>query len=180
MRPPIVLALVIAAASLAGAVAWNRLSTAIQAADNARRDYLSVERDGREVIRLREERATASLGEPPQDDLVARLGQIASESGLSRGMVRNVERVSDRSIGETRGERGFRRRDVRVTLEPVGPADLGRFLEQWRRSQPLWTVSNIDLEARRGRVQTGAPRYIARLQLSAAYAATTPSGTPSP
>lgn len=180
IRPPLAIGMVLAGASLAGVLAWSRLHATEASADSARIAFEQIVQDGRDVLRLQQEKEAATLGEPPQDDLIARLGLIASETGLSRGVVRNVERIGDRELGDGSGRAEFRRRDVRVSLEPIDPPELGRFLTRWRAHEPLWTITGIELDARQGRVQPGSPRYTARLRLSAAYSATDSTGAARP
>ena len=180
IRAPLLIGVMVAGACLAGVFAWGRLRAAEATAESARMSYVQIERDGRGVLRLQEEKEAASLGEPPQDNLIARLGIVATDAGLLRGVVRNVERVDDREIDDRSAGPMFRRRDVRVSLEPIDPAELGLFVARWRVSDPLWAITGIELEARRGRVQPGTPRYVARLKLSAAYSATDPTGAGTP
>jgi hypothetical protein len=53
-------------------------------------------------------------------------------------------------------------------MASVKPAELGRFLSDWKEQQPLWAITRIDLahERRRGRNEN---RYDVTLVLSAIY-----------
>lgn len=181
IRLPIVIVLALAVLALLCVVATNRLRGASERAAAAEHELQRVADDARDILRLRNANETASLGAPPQDDLIARLNTALSEAGLPGSALRDIERVADRALGDgATAKSGFKRRDVRVVIDPVDPPGLGRLLDRWQRTEPLWTVTGIDLSARRGRIQPGAPRYTVRLQLSAAYAETDLEGPDQP
>lgn len=41
----------------------------------------------------------------------------------------------------------LRRQSVRLSFEPLTVNELGRFLDQWRKSQPVWDIARIELSS---------------------------------
>jgi hypothetical protein len=70
---------------------------------------------------------------------------------------------------------------MRLTLQDLTPADVGRYLTEWKRHQPLWSIVSIELTHRRDRAGSGANTYDAIIRISSSYLADQPlvQNTPS-
>ncbi len=76
----------------------------------------------------------------PQTDGSALVSAALQKAGLGVSVFRDV--IAE---GDLPATAGYVRRTLRITLDPVEPAQIGRFLQAWMGSQPLWTVNRIDL-----------------------------------
>jgi len=56
-----------------------------------------------------------------------------------------------------------------ITLTPIEPAELGRFLDLWRQSEPLWIPSQIELTHASSRRQRTNNAYSTRILFAATY-----------
>lgn len=169
MRTPFIALLCLGAVSLTASIGATRLRLAQHRVDDAQGRLDRVTADAREVVELRAVGASAALGEPPQEDLLARLTHAASACGLQRSVIRGVRLDADRP---TAGDPLYRQRRFTATLQPIDPPALGRFLDRWRSTEPVWSISSIALNVERARRPAGvAPSYAATIQLTATYAA---------
>lgn len=92
-----------------------------------------------ELVRLVSLPASAAIGTPQSDGSML-VSSALQQSGLNANLLRDVIAEGDVPAGA-----GYVRRGFRVTLDPVEPVQLGRFVHTWKKSQPLWTVARIDL-----------------------------------
>jgi len=124
-----------------GVLVWGGWSAAAawSERDEAADARAAAELQAAELARLAALPASAAVGAPQVDGSVL-VSTTLTQSGLSGSVLRDVIAEGDVAVGS-----GYMRRGFRVTLDPVEPAQLGRFLSAWKKSQPLWTVSRIDL-----------------------------------
>lgn len=124
---------------------------------------VALTRDAQEIADLRARPERLAQVERPTQDTLARLTAALAEAGLPSVRLRDLTRDSDGMPAPA----GARRQSLRFTLEPVTIPQLGSFLEQWRSSQQLWTMSRIEL------AHSGAPEhptFTARFVISALVA----------
>ncbi|MCB9844654.1 MAG: hypothetical protein H6811_01525 [Phycisphaeraceae bacterium] len=123
----------------------------------------SVERDTHELELLRARKDHIGVGQRPREDLLAAINSGLGTLGVSG---RTLMSLQPDSAGAPRDDApGLRWECMRATFEPITLPDLGRFLEVWRRDQPLWAVSRIQLAPSR----RGSESLAVQLWLSGAY-----------
>ncbi|MBL9140567.1 MAG: hypothetical protein JNK53_01760, partial [Phycisphaerae bacterium] len=145
-----------ASALALGAVSTARwLGSRHAALDEAEMRAGETARSVGEVLSLRGRTERASLRARPQQDLVARLNRTLSECGAGSGIVSTVAAHGGTTADAKAGQAGgapassggsrYATQQVRVSLRGLRLEDLGKFLDRWRATQPLWTVAAIDL-----------------------------------
>lgn len=180
-RGAMLLVLVGASALALGAtLAMRHLDSRRDALVEAEARVADTARTVGEVLALRGRRERASLQARPQQDLVARLNRTLGESGASGGVVSNVAPhggAASRGAAPSAGTGGrYAVQQVRATLRGLRLDELGRFLERWRETQPLWTVVAIDVTRPQSIVQAGQKpptdeRFDASIVLATQYVA---------
>lgn len=181
---------------VAASWAWSRAQVdRLHAREEA---AATVAEHARQVVALRPLRERASLGERPQQDLIARVNATMSAVRIPRNTLAGVTTESDGPIAAgissgtsaspsgagggggasvSGGGGGVRRQSMRVALRGLQPSQLGEFLEHWRRHQSLWTTTGLDLSRSTSRSQDpGVERFDVSLVLSVIYVA--PMQTP--
>lgn len=120
---------------------WGGWSAAIARSErDAAADVLAAtEVQASELVRLASLPASAAI-RTPQSDGSMLVSSALLQSGLNANLLRDVIAEADVPAGA-----GYVRRGFRVTLDPLEPVQLGKFLHSWKKSQPLWTVARIDL-----------------------------------
>lgn len=120
---------------------WGGWSAAVARSERDQADDVltATELQAVELVRLVSLPASAAIG-TPQTDGSTLVSSALQQSGLAANLLRDVIAEGDVPAGD-----GYVRRGFRITLDPVEPVQLGKFLQSWKRSQPLWTVARIDL-----------------------------------
>jgi len=96
-----------------------------------------------EVLALRGTRPTLALGKRPQPGIYGQFTDALVDAGEPTTVLTSLTPDSD-SVVEAEGTARKRQR-VRVTLEGITLPRLGGVLIAWRRAQPEWTVTHIQL-----------------------------------
>ncbi|MBT8207358.1 MAG: hypothetical protein KJO18_03710 [Acidimicrobiia bacterium] len=157
---------------LASAIAGKRMAVASSKLDALSERLAKVAADTDAVLQLRAEQTLVLTSEQPGPDVIARVNATLEATGLPSESLQSVAPESAAAAPPTQtpglANRLHRIRSVRVTLRRMSPADLGRFLAEWRRAQPIWRVTRVQLTrgARRAGDESG---YEVTLLLSAAY-----------
>lgn len=175
LRPPITIGLTLAMCGLLLIASGRRLVDATTHARTARERLQTVQADLEELARLRALVARAQLGEPPGEDLLARVRAALDRAGVAPDRLQRLSRRGDSPVGHAGGQASaiYRTRSELLSLDRVTLSQVGRFLEEWRRTEPLWTVSMIDMTESRGRgAEPGS--YTVQLTLTTTYVHTTP------
>ncbi|MCB9848558.1 MAG: hypothetical protein H6814_09105 [Phycisphaeraceae bacterium] len=136
------LAVLLTIALLAPVVATGRSARAIDAAQRAEDD---LEATRATALRLQDLlRRQASVGDrpSPEPDLVARLHNTLHLTGVSPD---HLTRISAQAPSPIRGA-DLSKQVVAITVEPIRAPDLARWLNQWTRSEPLWTIRSVRLD----------------------------------
>lgn len=162
---PVLVACVSCAAFLTQAARWNRTHTA---RGDAQRAYQLAAADVAELQRLRSSQATSLFGEPPDEDINARVAACLASIALPESIATSIKRESDRAVSTNPHNRNRRQRDVRIELRPISPAGLGRFLAAWGEQNPAWAVGQISLRKITDR-RAGPEEYHVTLSCSAEY-----------
>lgn len=137
-------ALVAAAAMLGVVVAWSWIGTQ---GDRLREAEMLAEQASseiREVLELRARRDRASLEVQADANLTAALRAALAATGAGDRALASV--ATEAGVASSRGEgAGFVVRKSTVRLKGMKLDEIGRFLAQWKQSQPLFVVVSIDL-----------------------------------
>jgi len=168
-RPALVLLLVAAGTALAVALAGARTRAAERelAAERARLDRLTQRVQRAVDLAARAERV--AIGQRPQSDVLGRVQTALREAQVPVSRLQRLAQSADTALDRRGSRQGpqRRRQSYRLTLGPVTPAELGRFLAAWRHGQSLWRVSRLELSHQRG----AANDYAATIVVSATYLA---------
>ncbi len=170
IRPSYFIALLLAAMLLAGALATGRLRSAESDAETAIAQLRAAQADAHEVFALRAQSERIGAAKRAPEDVLARINAALRDTALGTGRVSNYREHSDTELpGRTDGPR-YRRQSIQFTLSPIELPDLGRFLDHWRTSEPLWTPTNLELtrvgSQRSRNTQSG---YAATITIAATY-----------
>lgn len=164
LRPSFLLAVLAGICLLILALLASRLHSAQKDLSAVEARLALAADQARELLDLRTREETISLGQRPREDLLAQLnaalGQLAIPARLT-----SLQQESDRELS---GAEGLRRQAMRLTLQPIEPADLGRFLDRWQSAQSIWTPTSIELTRLRA-MRDGSTGYAATLRLAATY-----------
>ncbi len=168
-------AVVAAACVCALALSWRSRAAAAREAGAASAEHATVLMQARRLTALRNERALVADRLRAEPDLVARLQSCLHASGVEPAALTQVSASEPQGVAPPRnpggasggggmsgggpGGHALKRQQVAVTLDPLRPADLARFLVAWRESEPLWTVRAVRLQrsgSAKGGGQAGA------------------------
>jgi hypothetical protein len=137
-----VLPWLIAACSLALLIwAGQRYYTARSESGVALRQLALVSADATALSSLRAAAPPETRRRRPPPGLATRLADVISKSGLPPSALQNLTPETESAYANT----GLKRQVAKLTLEGLTLPDLGRFLQEWRTAEPLWTVSAIDI-----------------------------------
>lgn len=126
-----------------GGVAWSRAARE-NAEQSARlsRIMTSVE----SLARRRSELPRWATHAPSTDALAPQVSAALTSAGLPASVMKSLS--ADSGAGGVTGGSAthIRRRRATALLQPVTLPQLGRFLQQWRQRQPMWTVAALDVQ----------------------------------
>jgi hypothetical protein len=126
-------------------------------ANVALRQLSLVSADAREVAAIHAAAPPESRRHKPPAGLATHVADVISRSGLTQSTLQNLSPETESGLGAT----GLRKETAKLTLEPLTLAELGRFLQEWRAAEPIWTVASIDITPTptptRGRAATDRP-----------------------
>jgi hypothetical protein len=134
-----------AACACALGLAWREWDRARTDRDRAIAAHGTVMAQAREVAELRREAQTLGERPSPQQDLVARLEACAAPLGLGPKPVADLRGEAPQEVPST----PFHKQRVTVTMNPLRPADLARFVHAWRTAEPLWTIASVRMDRER-------------------------------
>jgi hypothetical protein len=120
-----------------------RVRTAAAHALATDRALMLASSNARRVIQLAAAGERVADGQRPTHDVIARVNEALAEAGVSARALTDLRAEGDRTVDA--GPPELRRQTVAATLEPLTLGELGRFLVEWRATQPLWTVTRIDI-----------------------------------
>lgn len=162
---PVLVACVSCIALLTQAARWSHANAA---RGDAHRAYQIAAADVAELQRLRSSQATSLFGEPPDEDINARVAACLASIALPESIATSIKRESDRAVSTNPQDRTRRQRDVRIELRPISPASLGRFLAAWGEQNPAWSIGQISLRKITDR-RASEEEYHLTLSCSAEY-----------
>ncbi|MCP3903514.1 MAG: hypothetical protein GY715_07740 [Planctomycetes bacterium] len=169
IRPTILVLLVLVALSVPTVLAVGRLANAnaalVQARSSLRQTHARVE----QVRRLRSTVQRVDDARRPKQDLIARVNAALASAGLPERHFGALNLGADATLpGRVgSGDLVYKRQSVRISLKQLALPEIGRFLAEWTRSQPLWTPQRIDLARPAGR--NTRDRYDVTLVVEATY-----------
>ena len=167
MKPRLLIPITAAACVLAITTGLTGLGRAHSRAESAAHRRALAQRDAQRVLDLRAVRATIAPDKRPQADIIARISDALTAAGIPSTVLGNVG-ASTNTPGRTADGPPTSTQSVRFTLEPITTTQLGAFLDAWRTTQRLWTVTQIELTTS-ARPTDQAASYIARLTIKAVY-----------
>jgi hypothetical protein len=100
-----------------------------------------VSADAREIAAIRAAAPPESRRHRPPATLATHIADVVSKSGLPQSALQNLSPETESGVGSA----GLRKETAKLTLEPLTLAELGCFLQEWRKAEPLWTVVSIDI-----------------------------------
>lgn len=121
----------------------RRFLTASREHVHAAASLAAVREDAGAVHRLRALRATSSLQEKPQNDVIALVNEVMATAGVPACHFAGLQ-----PEGEGRrlpGAEALFQQTVRLTLNDVALPDLGEFLAGLVTAQSLWTPTSLEL-----------------------------------
>jgi|GEM_PF-2136549 len=159
-------ALVIASAAwtITEASRWSGASGNLRDAESR---LEQVTADAETVVRLRASRQTVAMTVRPREDVLGLVNTVLADAGVPSNRLRDVAPESVRS--EPAGDGGYRRQGMALTLSPLEPFELGRFLKTWQDTDTVWRVNGVELQHAAG--QDTDPSYAVRVRLVANYVA---------
>ncbi len=157
-RARVIVVPVLAACMASLLLSRSRVAGAHSGAESSRTRLEALRRDTNELERLRSQTVVAHAAQPSEGDLLSRVRRTLRDVGIADTTLRQVSRQGDLVLGGSRGENTspYARRSERVVLEPLSLTELGRWIQTWRSSERLWTVSQIELRSTRETESSGA------------------------
>ncbi|MGD6027680.1 hypothetical protein QUV00_22675, partial [Xanthomonas citri pv. citri] len=126
--------LFISLCGMATAFGMARVRRAESRAEQAVALLETATRDAQEVMSLRASQEVVGVAQRPRDDVYAQISRTLIDAGIPSGVLRDLTPEGDRPIeGALTGSGpSLRTQSMRISLEPITPAQLGAFLTQWR------------------------------------------------
>ncbi|MBT8240336.1 MAG: hypothetical protein KJN63_03835, partial [Acidimicrobiia bacterium] len=133
-------------ASLACVTSFIRMSDSRRRFDQLHEQLDSIQAEARHIRLLRQHRNQQALTAVPIHDLIEKVNDALSRVGIRSDALRSLTPESKTEIlaGEAETSPIFKQ-TIRLVLKEVAPSDLGRFLQDWRTTQSVWTIGRIDL-----------------------------------
>lgn len=136
-------------------VAVVRAQSARHAAQTARGTYAQARRDAEEVLALRARSAPMQTAAASTADAHERLIRVLTDAGLATSVLRELSHEGA-AEARSRAPASAPNSDspslappptdsLRVTLSPLALPQLHDVLEGWRRANPAWAVTRIDI-----------------------------------
>jgi hypothetical protein len=188
IRLPFIVGIAVCTTALSATMAVKWLDARQAALREAETRVADTARTVGEVLTLRTQRERASLRARPQQDLATRLHETLAASGAGTGLLSEVAASSSDGAAVGASDGRYSLQQMRVSLRSAKLADLGKFLDRWRSTQPLWTVTSVDLS----RATQSAPttpgaaksppdeRFNATIVLTSSYVSAKRTGNPKP
>ena len=146
----------------------SRYGSALASASGAETRLATAVNKAREVLELRAKEQRVAADERPPQDVIAQINRTLAEVGIRSDRLTGLQPVTDTDLKG--GAAGYRRQSVSATIDRLQPAEIGRFLAQWRRSQPMWIPTRLELYHVRQRLHPAdANLYSMRVELTAIY-----------
>lgn len=140
--------IVAATAVTATLVAWRACARAERGAAAQSQRLAALRTKWGEVERVRAAlpaAAQAVADSGGEAALAARVTGSLASAGLPASALSSLSPQSERVRGPSGGVGGLVRRKAAMTLTPVRLPELGAFLDAWRKSEPGWIVSSIEV-----------------------------------
>jgi hypothetical protein len=123
-------------------LAWagHRWAMARTEANIAIRQLALVSADVKEIAGIKASSPPESRRSRPAPGLATRVADVVSKAGLPQAALQNLSPETESAAGA-----GLRKQAAKIMMDGMTLPELGRFLNEWRNAQPLWTVSSIDI-----------------------------------
>ena len=148
-----------------GALQSQRAHAAARAAET---QLATAVDKAREVMELRSKQQRVAAGERPPQDVIAQINRTLAEVGIRSDRLTGLEPVADRALSGSAAAGRYRRQSVSATIDRLEPAEIGRFLAEWRQSQPMWIPTRIELFHTRQQLPS-SNLYAMRVEMTAIY-----------
>ncbi len=123
-------------------MAGHRYWAARSDADTSLRQLQRVSDNAREIASLRSAAPPESRRLRPPPGLATRVADVVSKAGLPQSSLQSLSPETETQVWAAIG---LRRQVAKMTLDGLTLPQLGRFLQEWRTAEPVWTVSTIDI-----------------------------------
>ncbi len=188
IRAPFLIAIAVCMLALAAMSAMKWLDSREDALAESEARVAEASRTVGEVLTLRSQRERASLRARPQQDLASRLHDTLAASGAGTGLLSEVAAHTGGTTPTAGADGRYSLQQMRVSLKSAKLIDLGKFLDRWRSTQPLWTVTSVDLSratpsaptAPGARKPPSDERFNATIVLTSSYVSAKRTGNPRP
>jgi hypothetical protein len=132
------------------AIEWSRARAARTDHLAARATFDTLRSEVEELVRLRAALAPAARDGQPTQDVLGRISAAIADAGLSPASLRSVTSEGEAAIGpmgEASGGIGTaaRRQTLALSLDPITPAELGKFLAAWNARGGAWSPLRIEM-----------------------------------
>jgi len=107
----------------------------------ALRQLAVVSADAREIASMRAAAPAEARRKRPTPGLATRIADVVSKAGLPQSALQNLSPETESAAGTS----GLRKQAARITLDGLTLPELGRFLQEWRVAEPVWTMATIDI-----------------------------------
>lgn len=146
-------------------ISASRLSNARMQHDAALTARQRLINEAQQIIRLRSKQQRIAEHKRPEQDVIARVNTTLAEAGIPPERFGGLRPESDAALPNT----AYRRQSVRITLDELSIIELGAFLDQWSKSQQLWTPTRLELSHARSKIDED--RYNIVILITATYLA---------
>lgn len=123
-------------------LAWSghRWAMARTEANIAIRQLALVSADAKEIASIKASSPPESRRPRPAPGLATRVADVVSKADLRQAALQNLSPETESAAGA-----GLRRQAAKITMDGMTLSELGRFLNEWRNAEPMWTVCSIDI-----------------------------------
>lgn len=146
-------------------ISAGRLSDARMQHDAAVTAQQRLIDEAQQIIRLQSKQQRIAEHKRPEQDVIARVNATLAEAGIPSERFGGLRPESDAALPNT----AYRRQSVRISLDALSIAQLGAFLDQWSRTQRLWTPTRLELSHARSKIDDD--RYNVVILITATYLA---------
>lgn len=142
---------------IAVAFSWSRASSLRTRVEFVTQQRDRTKADVAELEKLRLATQHAMRGKPAENSLLPMIHDSLGDAGISKRALKQVSRPNDQRTGRARnGGTLYALRTERLVLDPIRLSELGRWMKVWRATEPLWTISFIELRSNRETESNGA------------------------
>lgn len=112
--------------------------------------------DAQRLADLNARIAAASGPRKPASGLAPRIGAVLTRCGLPASCLTSLSPEGEQPVSSHEGQPRLKRQRATLVLGGLTLPQLGAFLDAWRRAEPEWTISTLDVGPQAGNPQAPA------------------------